>query len=282
MSQNLFNTIVIIDSIPVNDWNTACQLRDDLEIIAAAFADELKVEFIRIENYTDLVVGMDAIQDDLQNKCQLPLIHLEAHGLDDEKGFALADGSGCSWKQLKDMVTPINVAMGLNLMIVMATCFGGSFSKAIMTTDRAPLWGLLGPVRELSAQQVHVDFEKFYRTFFEAKSASAAIRMLNNGNPQDLYFMTTAQNWFYDVWRNYKTKQCTPEKLEERARAMYRKLKADIVPRIQSIGSLKRSIKSSEEKLFNKYRNTYFMYDLFPGNRDRFPVSYSEAEAYAR
>jgi hypothetical protein len=282
MSQNLFNTIVIIDCIPNDELNTARQLRDDLGIIAAAFADGLHVKLIRVENHTDLVNGMDAIHANLKEKGQFPLIHLEGHGLYDENGFALADGSGCSWKQLNDMVTPINVTMGLNLMIVMATCFGGSFSKAIMTIDRAPLWGLLGPVRELSAQQVQVDFTKFYRTFFEAKSASAAIRMLNNGNPQDLYFMTTAQNWFYDVWKNYKAKQCTPEKLEERARAMYRKLKADLVPRIPSIGSLKRCIKSSEEKLFNKYRDTYFMYDLFPGNQDRFPVSYIEAEWYAR
>jgi hypothetical protein len=172
--------------------------------------------------------------------------------------------------------------MGLNLMIVMATCFGGSFSKTIMTTDRAPLWGLLGPVRELSAEQVQVDFGKFYRTFFEVKSASAAIKTLNNGKPQDLYFMTTAQNWFFDVWRNYKTKQCTPGKIEERARAMYHKLKGDKLTRIPGIGSLKRRIKSSEEKLFNEYRDKYFMFDLFPGNRDRFPVSYREAEAYAR
>lgn len=282
MSQNHFNTITIIDSIPTGEWNTARQLRDDLEIISVAFAKELHVELIRVENYLDLQEGLNRILSNTKNKGQFPLIHLEAHGLDNENGFSLANGSGCSWKELKEMVTPINVAMGLNLMIVMATCYGGSFSKAIMTTDRAPLWGLLGPVRELSANQVKLDFGKFYRVFFETKSGSAAIKVLNNGNPQDLYFMTSARKWFYDVWKNYKQEQCTEQKLKERARKMYRKLKADRVPRIPGIGSLKRNIKSSEERLFTKFRDIYFMCDLFSENRERFHVSYQEAEDYAR
>lgn len=280
MSENRFNTIVIIDSIPEGELNTARQLRDDLEIISAAFANELAVLLMRVNCHADLNTSMAAILQNLKSEGQFPLIHLEAHGLDDENGFVLADGSGCSWKQLKDYVTPINIAMGLNLMVVMATCFGGSFSKAIITTDRAPLWGLLGPVRELSASQVQTDFGKFYRTFFESNSGSDAIKTLNNNNPEGLYFMTSAQNWFYDVWRNYKEKQCTKEKIEERARAMYRKLKADKVPKIPGVGSLKRRLKSTEEASFNKFRDFYFMYDLYPNNRERFPVSYREAEEY--
>jgi len=278
MSQNRFNNIVIIDSLPGDEWNTARLLRDDLETIRAAFANELSVQFMRVDCHADLIASMDAILQNVKSGGQFPLIHLEAHGLDNENGFALADGSGCSWKQLKDLVTPINVAMGLNLMIVMATCFGGSFSKAIMTTDRAPLWGLLGPVRELSAGQVQSDFGKFYRTFFESRSGSAAIKTLNNNNPEELYFMTSAQNWFYDVWRNYKKKQCTKEMIEKRARAMYRKTKADMIAKIPSIGSLKRRLKSYEETYFNKFRDIYFMDDLYPINRERFPVSYLEAE----
>ncbi len=33
--------------------------------------------------------------------------------------------------------------------------------------------------------------------------------------------------------------------------------------------------------MFEKYRDTYFMYDINASNRTRFPVTYDEAEAYA-
>lgn len=82
MSQNRFNTIVIIDSIPEGELNTARQLRDDLEIISAAFANELQIELIRVENHADLVTDMNTVLNNLHNHNQLPLIHLEAHGLD--------------------------------------------------------------------------------------------------------------------------------------------------------------------------------------------------------
>jgi hypothetical protein len=60
---------------------------------------------------------------------------------------------------------------------------------------------------------------------------------------------------------------------------MYRQAKSKILGARPSIGYLKRQIKSKEQSLFEKYRNTYFMYDLNASNRSRFPVTYKEAEA---
>jgi len=60
---------------------------------------------------------------------------------------------------------------------------------------------------------------------------------------------------------------------------MYRKAKADRIARIPSVGQLKRKIRSMENEYFDRYRDTYFMYDLHPSNRDRFPVTYEKAES---
>jgi len=63
---------------------------------------------------------------------------------------------------------------------------------------------------------------------------------------------------------------------------MYRKAKSQQLPRTPSIGQLKRLLHSQEVPLFEKYRDTYFMYDIYESNRERFPVSYREAEKYSK
>ena len=75
MSENRFNTIVIIDSIPEGELNTARQLRDDLEVLSAAFANDLNVQLMRVDNLADLDNCMSLILKNLQNDALFPLIH---------------------------------------------------------------------------------------------------------------------------------------------------------------------------------------------------------------
>ena len=59
---------------------------------------------------------------------------------------------------------------------------------------------------------------------------------------------------------------------------MRKKAKADRrITKVPSIGYLKRKLKSSESGLFEKYRDTYFMFDRYPENSARFKVTYAEA-----
>lgn len=147
--------------------------------------------------------------------------------------------------------------------------------------DRAPVLGLLGPKRKVKTGQVECGFAEFYKSFFESSSLKKAIEVLNATVPDDLYYRTSAQRFFYDVWATYKNIQCTPQEIDKRARRMYRTAKAQQLPRTPSVGQLKRLIRSGESELFEKYRNLYFMYDLDDANRERFPVTYEEAEVYA-
>lgn len=279
MSENLFNTIVIIDLIPEGELNTARKLFEDLEIIACLFNGRLKIQYQRVRTLYDLKKIMSKVLQNVQYNGLLPLLHIEGHGLNDENGFSLPDDSNCTWSQFKEFVTPINMTMGLNLMIVMATCYGASFVKAIRTTDRAPIWGIIGPTRELSANQVKTDFPAFYRTFFETQSTTKALKALKTSGPSDLYVMTSAENFFYVVWERYKNEYCTEDKLSERARAMQLRASTEKWKKIPSIRFFKRKLKNikREKKLFNSFRNKYFMYDLYPINKKRFPVTYKKA-----
>lgn len=236
---------------------------------------------MRVDTITDLEAGISSLLVEVRTNALQPWLHLEGHGLVDESGFQLANGSHCSWNQLKEIIAPLNVATGLNLILILATCFGGSFASAIQTIDRAPVLGLIGPTRDVTAGLLESGFPAFYRTFFESSSLKKAIEALNVTAPKNLYYRTSAERFFYDVWASYKRTLCTKQEIENRARRMYREVKSQGLPRTPSVGQLKRLIGSKEKSIFEKYRDIYFMYDIYESNRTRFPVTYDEVEAYA-
>ena len=280
MDNSRSNGIVILDSIPQGELNTARRLKEELNDIACYVADGLNVHYIRVDTISSLEEGISYVLNEIRCKGLQPWIHLEAHGLSDESGFQLAGSEQYSWNQLKELVTPINISMGLNLVLVLALCFGGSFASVIRTIDCAPVLGLIGPKREVTIGEIEKGFPSFYRTLFEQLSLKKAIETLNLSAP-NLYYKTSAERFFYDVWAKYKKEACSKEEIDKRVRKMYRIAKSKDLQRTPSIGQLKRLLRSKESTLFEKYRDTYFMYDIYDSNRTRFPVTYKKAEIYA-
>lgn len=282
MSKNLFNAVVILDAIPAGESNTARRLKEELDDIASYVMPGLQVLFARIETMSDLENEISNLLIQNRSTGLQPLLHLEGHGLTDESGFVTANGTPCSWETLKTLITPLNTAMGLNLMLIMATCFGGSFATAINTTDQAPVWGLIGPTEKITARQVETSFQIFYKTLFNSLSASEAIKALNDSTPGVVYFKTSAEQFFCEVWRGYKKNMCTEEMIEKLATRMHHEALSKRWHNIPSIEQFKQLIsnRKEEKKLFEKYRDTFFIYDLFPSNRNRFPVTYEEAEEH--
>lgn len=273
------NGIVVLDSIPDGEFNTARRLKEDLNDIASYSLDGLIVHYIRIENIPSLEKAIFHIVNEIQTKALRPWIHLEAHGLSDESGFQLADRSEYSWEKWKNIITPLNIATQLNLVLVLALCFGGSFASAIRTTDRAPVLGLIGPTREVTVREIERGFSSFYHTLFKSFSFKEAIKTLNS-TASAQYYHVSAERFFYTVWAKYKIDLCSTEEINKRARRMYRTVKKQKLPKSPSIGQLKRLIRSKEKSLFEEYRDKYFMYDIYTTNKDRFPVTYKKAESY--
>src|SRR5437899_766988 len=142
MNEGRFNGVAILDAVPNGELNTARSLRDGLKDIATYKADGLEIRYFRIETLDDLESALSALLREATDDELRPWLHLEGHGSDDESGFITADTSRCSWTRLKELITPLNLVTDFNLILILATCFGGSFARAIRTTDRAPVLGL--------------------------------------------------------------------------------------------------------------------------------------------
>jgi len=273
---------VILDAIPEGEMNTARRLEQELNDLEYGPAEGLMTQRLQIKTPIDLQEALQAVLRSAKEDGLIPWIHLEGHGLDDESGFVTSSGYPISWETLKNLLIPINVETKLNVMLICATCYGASFVSAMGITDRAPLLGLIGPTRELTAGEVELDFTAFYRSFFENRELGEALdSLMARSSETDLYYGTTARQYFLQVWRGYKDKFCTERAIDSRARKLRKRLKRQHGFFLASVGRIKRDLRSKEPELFEKYSSNYFMHDVAPENSGRFPITYSEANRAA-
>jgi hypothetical protein len=271
-----FNCIAILDAIPEGELSTARSLREQLRDLRDFQGVAIEVQYFRIDSPHDLDVAASDLELEARNGL-IPWLHLEGHGLDDDSGFRTANGMSCSWEHLKNAITPINITTGFNLVLLLATCYGGSFTSVIETTDTAPVLGLIGPSKSVPAGRLEVDFRSFYLAFFEAGSMSAAIEALTAQAARNTYYVMNAQQFFMAVWAAYRRKYSTPSADKARVTEFRQLLK-----RRFTFDWVKRWLRDKEQQQFNRFRDKYFMWDRDLKNRERFPVSFEEAEQYAK
>jgi hypothetical protein len=161
---------------------------------------------------------------------------------------------------------------------VLSLCNGAYFTKCLKPQDRAPCWGLVGPMKKLSGPELLGNFSAFYKEVFASASMGAAVEKLNELPFKGVinYYFTTAATFFFNVYQNYLNVQCTDKAYSGRARAMRKELKKGNPIKVPSIGELKRKLKSTQKDFFEKFRSKFFMIDLFPENKRRFLVTYED------
>ena len=74
------------------------------------------------------VVGMRETMEEYSD--HVPIVHISAHGSDD--GIGLTDGTLVSWRNLREMLKPINAALDGNLLLCMSACHGAAACRMAM------------------------------------------------------------------------------------------------------------------------------------------------------
>ena len=277
-AEGRFNTVVIIDSVRGDEMQTGRALYDDLRDIANQCSPVPAVRFARAGSTAELSAAIGQQESHAASGGSYPMLHIEAHG--NESGIELANGELVGWDQMREFLVPLNIATRLNLIVTVAACQGGNIGKSIRLTDRAPVWGLIGPARDLSAGRLRQDFGSFYQTLIREQSPKAAIDALHAGESSGAYFQATAEGLFYKGWRSYQLSYCTAGQLDRRARKMHKDAKNRGINPVPHVGHLRRTLVQQDPVAFDKYRDRYFMCDLFPEHRMRFDVTYEKAKAF--
>ncbi len=272
MDSNRFNQILVVDSIPTGEYNTARRLFEDLETYAAAYSPSPAVRYVRIENAAEFFQCILMAKNNAEQHDVIPMLHIECHG--DEDGFQFADGSLADWDELKIPITELNVGTGLNLMVAVAACTGGALAKVMRMGDRAPFWGLIGPTRTLTAGELEKAYAALYLTLLSTKSPADAVKAMEQATAPGCFWRSTSQGLFEKVWRNYKSEHCTASTLEMRGKRMMERLQESGVSPLPSMDELMKRFIGHEPVAFERYRQTFFMCDLFPEHSNRFPIKY--------
>jgi hypothetical protein len=186
----------------------------------------------------------------------------------------LADGSFADWELLKEPITKVNVATALNLMLVVSACVGGAFAKVVRMRDQAPFWGLIGPTKPLTSGELDAAWRALYLTLLSARSAAKAFEALRSATEPGSFVQTTAPGMFLAAWASYKETHCGAEALEVRARRMIATRVARGMPP-RTIKQEMRGLIDNEPAGFERFRQRFFMCDLYPENAERFPIEYA-------
>ncbi|WP_459873937.1 hypothetical protein [Endothiovibrio diazotrophicus] len=198
---------------------------EDIDSVNEIHQRNLNTELVIAKTKTEFIACLERIRSEA-SQGEYPIPHIECHGSDNKTGLILGDDQYLSWSELKPFLTAINVATRCNLLIVMASCYGGYLGNIVLPTDRSPCWGFIGPTDSVYPDELLSTFNAFYGKLLDTLNGDESLtaltsRKLSFGG----YYFTTSIGIFKHAYSEYLKKYCSGSALEESAKRMYRALR---------------------------------------------------------
>mgnify|MGYP003394389138 CR=1 FL=1 len=268
-----FNTIDVIESIPDDEQRTGLDLFENvIAPLSARSSPRILVRFHEVETTADLLVALADVRHRAEQFNHHPILHIEAHG--SPHGLGLRSGS-IAWLDLLEELTAINAATRLNLLVAMSSCWGADISKLVHPAHPAPFWGAIGPHTSIDAGPLYDSFCAYYRsllTDFDGAKALDAMRSASLPQSERMAFRP-AEIFFRLIFFRFIAEYSSGERLQARiSRLMGFIIEADpsaLDNRAEVEAWLAARILEHEVH-FERYKATFFMYDRYPENRERF------------
>jgi hypothetical protein len=207
----------------------------------------------------------------------VPILQIEAHGSDDRKGLVLRSGELVTWQELETRCRKLNIATQGNLILVMATCFGAYSSAIFSFKDRAPFWAVVGPMTEISSDQLLSSFSRLYTYLYDTRNVNRLLDALDSGPRNTQIKIFTAEWLFVKAYRylieNLNTDVFLAERIANIKACAYERGLPEATP-INDEAVKHELLKFTEETTFNELLRYYFMVDLYPANSDKFTITF--------
>ena len=284
-----FGAVHIIDSVPHGEYPTGQRLFNELQPLGSTLEPHIDTFYSREEARAGFLNRFASILQHLCDSRRAPLIHIEAHGLVDATGksigFALASGEMVSWADLEPMLRKINVICCVNLLVVAGACEGLGLAVILQAADRAPVWGILGPTRTVTAGELDDGHRAFYRTLYQTRDFTPAMKAMNASVPagDQPFFLFGAQWFFMQVMRGYFERYCTDEAIAAR---VLKAAPTEGLLRQQGISEdeILRRRETFRQHLrdhrghFDRMKPLFFAEDVCAENSARFPISFEDVD----
>lgn len=259
-----FNQILVIDSLPEGE-NTAARLYADVSIWAQMMEESPAIVSRRVLSAQAFIDLLHECADLARQYPYVPLLHIECHGR--EEGLEFADGSQATWADMKPAFVALNTATRLNLIAIVAACFGGSIGGSARVEERAPFWAFLAPKREIGAGILEDGLSVFYQTLLRTKSSEQAMAALRATQAGNEFWQISATSIFQMIVDAYEENYLTVDAVQQRAA----RLRAMAAQHGAIWSQAQVEAKIRDPAIFEGFRKTFFMIDLFPEHAERFP-----------
>lgn len=266
---NRFNQILIVDSIPEGELNTAQRLAEDIRTYANAYPETSpSVEILRIESADEFMMVLAECAKRATEEDVIPMLHVECHGC--AQGFQFADHSILDWPEIKGPLTNLNIATKLNLMVTVAACTGGAIAKTVSLSDRAPFWGMIGPTDSIHPEELETAYRALYTTLIQTGSPAEALKAFEASSKPGQYWSTTAYGLFKKGWAAYKSTYCSEQMMNVRVLRMVEECRRRGLQPLPTVSDMRQRLVSHEPDAYERFRRSYFMEDIFPEQIGRF------------
>ena len=270
-----FNAVHVLESLE-GEERTGEYLVDEVLQPAKFEKQDLDVRYRRVRTGRELLRELATTAAMAEQTGLRPVVHIEAHGGKD--GLLVASGEHVPWPDLRDVLTRINASTGLHLLLVMAMCRGIYLSRILRPMDPAPAWGIIGPSKEPKPRDLSVAMQGLYRGLLVHDDGRRALFDMNEGRPPaawDYGFMN-AEWLFCQAFRRY-VRDATPEALQQRENELVAKVLRDRgsfdLALAADARERARVMLRDHASFFETMKNTFFMFEQWPANRERFKLA---------
>lgn len=197
-----------------------------------------------------------------------PWLHIECHA-STESGLEFSNSSELNWLEFAASLRPLNEATHFNLLIGASACYGSHLAHAMLVTDAAPCYAVVGPTDVADPSELLGSFRSFYREILSTKNLDRALAaMRGHSISKGMMGMVTAEDWWEALCTEFVHDHYAPASFEASVRQLFKRLKDDgYSPRL---GKLKRMHMQEVPRTMNKYFDNFFMVDGIAGSGDRF------------
>jgi len=268
-------SIWIIEWLPISDKRTGRLLHEWMQERRPGWSN-----YSECASKLEVVSSIERAANLAKKSRIIPVLHLEAHG--DENGLGGPDGNGgmvlLSWDEFTEPLQRLNLATRCNLIVVVAACIGFAGIKALVRGPRAPAIALVGPDASIKDSSLLYGTKEIYRRWMDndprldeiAISASREAGTVSfEWEPFTvLAYDAVAERLIFSMRQAQQRMQVN--RIRQRMLEEDRWSTAEIERRLSLLSP------SVQATLIQQQWDKMFMIDLYPENRERFGVNWSE------
>lgn len=280
-----FDSVAVVESLPRGELRTGRDLSETV-LFPASLADSgFGSELYVVENKHDFLGALHSIRDTARTYGRSPIVHIESHG--DMSGIYLANGDLVGWNDVAPVLTEINIASRMNLLVVAAMCHGWHMISVLRPIARTPAFAIIGSEAEVPAALLLEAMQRFYRTLLgPGNDLRAALAHANLGVAREdwEFVMEGAELWMCRIFKHYTLQHDTEDGRLRRVNQIVTALTRDLGGDLDTTMRVRTEIDAAladTEQWFEFYRHRFLLLDMFPENAARFPLSFKDCAANA-